>query len=80
MRITVYACPTEGCGSYFGSSSSPDLTKEITGQLGQNFERRPKSEWHSRARCPACHEKGKNVERIPVTLNIEVPAAEPVAA
>lgn len=75
MQIVIYACPTEGCGNYYGSSSARDLTQEITGQFGQNFERRPPEMWHSRAQCPDCRAQGKQVERVPVVLNIEVPAA-----
>jgi hypothetical protein len=63
--IVVYACPTPGCGNYFGSSSSGDMA-EVMGQSNGNFEPRPESSWFKRVECPDCRQRGKKVERVRV--------------
>lgn len=83
MRIKIWVCPTEGCGNYFGSSSTGDLNvpapprtedrAPIAKEMGRPYR-------HTRANCPDCRRRGVDAERVPTTLNIEVPAATPVAA
>lgn len=74
MQIRVYVCPTEGCGSYYGSSGMGELDEKIVGQYGQNFERRPVEMHHSRAQCPECRARGNKVERVAVLFDFDTPS------
>jgi hypothetical protein len=86
IEITVHICPTEGCGNYFGSSSTPhDLTGEL--RMGRPEDRTKEGRRlikGTRSDCPICTVRlGKRVERVPITTRVIVPIAtgdeEPVA-
>lgn len=57
MIVTIWICPTEGCGNYFASSGAGDLTQAWN--LDQHGKRTFK-----RSRCPACHVRGVDVDRV----------------
>lgn len=72
MVIEVYLCPTPGCGSYYGASNTPDLTKELTGPKTEDRHQIIASasrvgvagKRHSRAECPDCRLRGVHVDRV----------------
>lgn len=70
MHITVWACPTEGCGNHYASSGAGDLSTQIVGQRGMNFEPTPERE-RPRAHCPDCWARGKLVMRRPIAVQLE---------
>jgi hypothetical protein len=56
MRVTIWICPSFGCGNYIGSSNAGDLTAE--------FSTNPRGEaTFPRSRCPVCAREGRNVNR-----------------
>jgi hypothetical protein len=61
MRVTLWICPSFGCGNYFGSSSAGDLDAEFntTARGEPTFPR---------SRCPICATKGRDVKRLQVTF------------
>lgn len=72
MEIRIHACPTPGCGSYYGASGMPDLTKVDQHTHLMNFEPVPESQWHSRAHCPNCRVTGRGkVERVLISILID---------
>jgi hypothetical protein len=78
MLIKVWVCPTEGCGSYYASSSQEhlDLSKELRqGRVEDRDRSGARLVKGVRADCPNC-----KAERIPLTLDVVIPAATPVAA
>jgi hypothetical protein len=66
VNVTLWMCPTEGCGNYFASSHAGDLTEAWN--LDQYGRRTFK-----RSRCPDCHVRGVDVDRVPVQLRPKVP-------
>lgn len=76
MSIIVYVCPTPGCGNYFGSSNSGDLSTQVVAQKGANYEPRDPSRWHARSACPDCRQRGKSVEREKVVVVLAPPFVE----
>lgn len=79
IQITVWVCPTPGCGNYFASSGAPDLSQEKTGKKVEDV-----AEWekktgqrhtHMRSACPDCKalRNGLLVDRKPVTTRVVVP-------
>ena len=61
MKVTVWVCPTFGCGNYFGSESAGDLRESMTGLHG--------GPQYARSRCPSCWQRlGEHVDRIPVNF------------
>lgn len=71
MIVKIWACPTPGCGSYYASSARVGHTLDIdkTGGAGMNGEKYPERE-HSRAQCPNCRDRGLEVERVPIDVDI----------
>jgi hypothetical protein len=61
VRVTVWTCPTPGCGNYYGSSSAGDLFESFN----QDAQGRPT---FPRSRCPDCRQRGLDVDRQPHTL------------
>lgn len=78
MIIKVWMCPTEGCGNYFASSSAGErLDEAVTGDRGMNGEFNTPDRHHTRATCPDCWDRGERgvqIERIPVSVEVAVPA------
>lgn len=72
MEVTVWVCPTPGCGSYYASRSAGDLMSRRTGGRGPNGEHYPGRE-HSMSECADCRDRGRPVDRIPVLLDIPIP-------
>lgn len=61
MKVTVWVCPTYGCGNYFGSESAGDLRKAMTRTHG--------GAEYPRSRCPLCWLRlAEHVDRVPVTF------------
>lgn len=71
MLVKIFVCPTDGCGNYFASSSQETRMQTVVGQKGVNFEPRPASMHHKRQECPDCRSRGKRVERVEMTLNVD---------
>jgi len=61
MKVTVWICPSFGCGNYFASSSAGDLGAEF------NTNQRHEPTF-SRAQCPDCRRQGRNVQRLKVVF------------
>lgn len=82
MKVTVWACPTPGCGNYYASSSSGSLEQMATvvGQRGVNFESMPEENHRPRSTCPDCWARGERVERLPVELDLTPIAGVPSSA
>ncbi len=80
-QIEVYVCPTPQCGSYYGHSNMPDLGSWFTGpkteDMGALEDATGSKYRHSRAACPDCRRSGREVERVRVTVLIEVPETGP---
>ena len=84
--IAFYACPTPGCGNYFGHNDMGELEKAHTGpktedrhQISAEDSRVGEAGMrHSRAECPACRTKGIYVDRVRVYAIIIVPEGDPV--
>lgn len=72
MHLQFVVCPTPGCGSYFGSSGMGDMS-EVVAQKGANFEPRDSSRWHTRASCPNCRQRGLSVQRMLISVSVEIP-------
>lgn len=75
--ITVYVCPTPGCPDYFGSSGMPKLEDKLTGVYTEirhsvQVEGLPPGMKHNRANCPTCRQAGRDVDRVPIRLNVTV--------
>ena len=80
MEVTIYVCPTPGCGNYYGSSVASRLEDFPVGLRDINFEPKPEEQHRTRATCPDCFKKGTRVERIPHTVTlvpqgVDAPAA-----
>lgn len=75
MKVSLYICPTKGCGNYYGSSGMPDMEQAMTGVRTENrheYERVHGTPWsHNRAECPDCRDRGIKVQRKLVTVQIE---------
>lgn len=71
MIVKIWACPTDGCGNYYASSGpvGQSLDQEITGHRGMNGEDNPER-GHSRAQCPDCRDRGLEVERVPIAVDL----------
>lgn len=67
IEVVLWVCPTKGCGNYYGTSGTGDLTK----LMNHNINQKPT---FPRSSCPDCHRFGRGqVERIPITTRVEVP-------
>lgn len=71
-KIIVYVCPNDECGSYYGSSSMPELEKENV--LAPSHAKDAGEVRHTRARCPNC---GEERIRCVATLVPIQPVGEP---
>jgi hypothetical protein len=80
-RIQVYICPEPGCGNYYGSASMPDLSKRFSGPKLEDTHKLAQETGspvrHSRAACPDCRQRGKAVERVLVSVDVDVPVVGP---
>lgn len=66
IEVVLWACPTEGCGNYYGSSGTGDLSK----MMNKDITQKPT---FPRSICPDCHRFNRgDVERIPVTTTVKV--------
>lgn len=85
MQVTIYVCPTEGCGNYYGSNTMPPLEECWTGPKTEDrhnvhYPGTPPGKRHTRAECPDCRTRGRgSVQRVPVTLTIPQPGLAPAA-
>lgn len=63
--VTVYVCPTDGCGDYYGSAMMGDMeTVQMDKHSKPTFPRK---------RCPQCWTLRKaEVMRVPMTFAIDV--------
>lgn len=77
-QVKVYVCPEPDCGNFAASSSASNLEEEWTGYRGQNGEKHPERA-HTRAQCPDCRARGKQVERIPAIVMVTIPGDPPQA-
>lgn len=69
IAVVLWVCPTPGCGNYYGTSGTGDLTKILNKSITNNPT-------FPRSTCPDCHRFGRGtVERIPVTTTVKVPDA-----
>jgi hypothetical protein len=77
--VELYVCPTPDCPDYYGVPGMPNLHQEFTGpkiedraalELSTGYQVR-----HTRAECPTCRGRGRQVERVLVRAAVEVPAA-----
>jgi hypothetical protein len=67
MRITVWICPTAGCGHYYASSTAGDLH----GEFNTNSKGQPT---FPRSRCPDCRRRThQEVDRVPRTFELTAP-------
>jgi len=67
INVALWICPTPGCGNYFGSSGTGDLSK----MMNKSITQQPT---FPRSICPDCHRLGRGtIERIPVTTTVKVP-------
>lgn len=67
IDITVWVCPTPGCGNYYASSSAGDLS--------QLFNVKPNSSEKTfpRSRCPDCRDAGRGeVDRVRAVATVVV--------
>lgn len=74
VTVSVWVCPTAGCGNYYAASGQVnlDLQQEMQDAvvenryvpLGQPDGGKRKPPKHSRAQCPDCRARGIEVERV----------------
>lgn len=60
VDLTVWVCPTNGCGNYYAASSAGDLRTTM------NVEPNSSKTTFPRSRCPDCKTRGREVDRVPV--------------
>lgn len=83
--VSLYVCPTPGCGNFYGSKSMPDLAAAKVEPPVDN-----KAAWleshpgdpvkFMRAECPDCRQRGHRVERVLYTQTIVVPVPGAIEA
>lgn len=81
MIVKIWACPTDGCGNYYASSAvvGQNLDTEMSGGAGMNGEKYPERA-HTRAQCPDCRDRGLEVERIPIAVDLTSRISDTTAA
>jgi hypothetical protein len=72
VQCQVWVCPTPGCGNYFASSASGDLSKWNTDAYGNNR--------FLRSRCPVCATHGMEVHRVPFIIPLNPTAVVEAAS
>lgn len=79
--IFVYVCPTPECGDYYGSGNMPDLSTSWNGpKVEDQGEREMKGQsryTNNRQSCPACRERGVDVQRVLIQTQVPVPKQGP---
>lgn len=81
MDIEVYACPTDGCPDYYGTTGMKPLENLHTGPKTEDRHQVSvkasrvgvAGRRHSRAECPSCRSRGVYVDRIRVRTTIQLP-------
>lgn len=68
MKVTVWICPSFGCGNYFASSSVGDLSTDYNTDAKGELT-------FPRAQCPDCNLHGRVVMRTPVNFEDGLDAA-----
>lgn len=71
MRVTVWVCPTPGCGHYYAAPSAGDLASRPIPVNRQNGQ--AEGSLGTLSRCPDCASRGEYVDRVPRTVDLDGP-------